>query len=67
VLAYDRAQFRLYRAIGHAPHLPARSTPINPEASVTPVPAPNVGVTPIPAPNAAANLIPSRYADPLRR
>ncbi len=43
VLAFDRAQFRLYRAIGLAPHAPAPPTPFVPQANVPLVPAPNDG------------------------
>ena len=56
VLAYDRAQFRLYRAIGQAPHAPAPSTPLVREA----------GVTPTPALNGRARLATSPDADPDR-
>ncbi len=54
VLAYDRAQFRLYRAIGQAPHLPGPPSPAVPEA----------GVTPVPAPNGRARIATSSDADP---
>ena len=54
VLAYDRAQFRLYRAIGLAPRVPAPSTPLVPEA----------GAPPTLAPDAGARLPTSSVADP---
>jgi outer membrane protein TolC len=47
VLAYDRAQFRLYRAIGQAPRVSTPSTPAVPETRETPDPASNdVGMMP---------------------
>jgi outer membrane protein TolC len=45
VLAYNRAQFRLYRAIGQAPHLDAPP----------PAPVPHAGTTPVGGPEGSAS------------